>query len=373
MAEANRLMQFFFQLVRIDSLSFREKKVVQFLASKMEALGLETVVDGAGSAIDGDTGNLTAHLKGEAGLPRIIFSAHVDTVEPGRAVDPIVRGGVVKSAGSTILGADDKAGVAAILELAHNLVEEKVRTGDIFFVFTVAEEKGLLGAKHLQLEGLRADYAYVIDGDGPVGGIVLKAPSQNSLTALFRGKAAHAGVAPDDGVNAIQAAAFGISKLKLGRVAKSTTANIGVIRGGLAANIVPDETVVEGEVRSFSSAKLGSQTKQMSRLMKSGAAAAGAKVEVSVERAYDSFSFSRRDKIVKHVLSAFRNVGVEPRPFSSGGGSDANVLNKLGIPALNLSCGVKGAHTVEEHVAVDDMGTLSKVLPEIVRVAANRG
>ena len=367
MVKTSRIVNNFMELARLDSLSREEKKVADFLVDNLKSLGVHVGVDETGKKIGGDTGNVIVHVPGDSQFPTLIFSAHMDTVEPGRGIEPALSKGVIRSEGETILGADDKAGVVAVLELAYVLKENEFPHGDIFLIFTVAEEIGLLGAKNLDMTQLGAKYAYVIDGDGKVGGIVVKAPSQNYINATFKGRASHAGVSPEAGINSIQAAALAISKMKLGRISKGTTANIGVIRGGLASNIIPQETRVEGEARSFSLGKLNAQTGQMKRHLINGAKAVRAKVDVEIKRAYDGFSFTKRSKIAKFAMEAMKKIDLEPRLFSSGGGSDANVFNKVGVPAINISVGAENAHTVQEQLVLEELEKLAQLLPEIIR------
>jgi len=370
--DSERLVKTFVELVKIDSVTFDEKKVADYLIDKLKKLGADVRVDSAGEKVGSNTGNVIACLPGDTSAPAILFDSHIDTVEPGVGIKPKVEGGIIRSGGKTILGADDKAGVAAILELLRSLSEQAFPRGDVEVVFTIAEEKGLLGSKNLDLAQFKAGLAYVLDGEGPVGRITLKAPSQDSIKALFKGKAAHAGVCPERGVNAIQAAARAISEMKLGRIDEETTANIGIIRGGLAPNIVPEESFIEGEARSHSPKKLRVQTEHMCQCLSRAGESTGARVDIEVERSFDGFSLDEGAEIVEFATTAMRKVGLRPKFVVSGGGSEANIFNKGGIPAVNLSVGARDVHSTREWITVADLEALVKVLIEMVRMMGSR-
>ncbi|MDI6891890.1 MAG: M20/M25/M40 family metallo-hydrolase [Actinomycetota bacterium] len=372
MLDSKRLVKTFIELVEIDSTTFDEKKVADYLIDKLKELGADVRVDSAGEKVGSNTGNVIARLPGDFPTPAILFDSHMDTVEPGVGIKPRVEGGVIRSDGKTILGADDKAGVAAILELLQSLSEQTFPHGDVEVVFTIAEERGLLGSKNLDLTQFKSKLAYVLDGEGPVGRITLKAPSQNSIKVLFKGKAAHAGVCPEKGINAIQAAARAISKMKLGRIDEETTANIGIIRGGLAPNIVPEESFVEGEARSHLLEKLRVQTEHMRQCFLRAGESTGARVDIDVERSFDGFSLDEESEVVKFTTMAMRRVGLRPKFVVSGGGSEANIFNKGDIPAVNLSVGARDVHSTREWITVADLESLVKVLIEMVRMTGNR-
>lgn len=365
MIDTSRLIQTFLDLVQIDSLTFNEGGVAEYVAERLKNLGIEVEIDSAGQKVGSNTGNVIAFLPG-SNAPTILFIAHMDTVSPGENIKPRIENNLIKSNGQTILGADDKAGIAIILELFQTVLENNLSHGGIEAVFTIAEEKGLLGSKNLELSRLRGRYAYVLDGDGPVGGIVIKAPSQNSIKATFYGKAAHAGLEPEKGINAIQAVSLAISRMKLGRIDGETTSNIGVIKGGLASNIVPAEAEIEGEARSHSEQKLNSQTKLMCDCIKEASKTVGTRVEIDLSRAYDAFTLSEQDEVVKLAVEAARKIGMAPKLIASGGGSDTNIFNKAGIPAVNLSVGYTNVHSTNEQIAVKDLELAARLAVEIV-------
>lgn len=345
MINQDRLVSTFLELVRIDSPSGQEEEIARHLTAELRSLGLTVERD--------TTGNIIARLA-EEGQP-ILLNAHMDTVQPGRGVKPVIEDGVIKSDGSTILGADDKSGVAVILEVLRVLVEQDLAHPPLEVALTVSEEKGLKGAKGLDLTRLRAQEGIVLDSGGEIGTIVISAPSQDKIRAVVHGKAAHAGVEPEKGINAILVAAEAITAMPLGRIDEETTANLGRIQGGTATNIVPDQAEIEGEARSRDERRLEAQVQAMTEALKKAANRHGATVEIDVQRSYSTFKLSEEDGIVRRAVAAARTLGLTPALVPSGGGSDANIFNAAGITTINISAGMEKVHTKEEQVAVADM------------------
>jgi len=365
-----RLAESFLELVRIDSPSRRERDIADYLKSRLRELGCTVEEDGAGRAINGTAGNLIARLPGEG--QAVMLGAHMDTVEPGTRIRPVVRDGVVTSAGDTVLGADDKAGIAAILEAVRVIQERGEARPPLEIVFTVAEEVGLLGAKHLECSRLRSRMGIILDSEGPPGQVIIRGPSQDRLVATVIGQAAHAGIAPEEGINAIHAAARGIAGLRLGRIDSETTANIGVIHGGLATNIVPDRVTIEGETRSLDDAKRAAMTEEIIKGLEEGVRQGGAEIQTEVETLYQSFRLSPDAPVVALVRRAMERLGITPRLDQSGGGSDANIFNAAGIPTANLSCGMQRVHSTDEFLRLDDLETSARLVLEIIRLSASR-
>lgn len=374
MIDSGRLLSTFLDLVKIDSLTFNEKSLANYIGKRLKKMGISFEIDSAGQKVGGNTGNLIARLPawGKLKARPILFAAHMDTVAPGTGVKPIVENDTVRSEGDTILGADDKAGCAIILESLQSLIEENLPHGDIEVVFTIAEEKGLLGAKHLDFNRLKAKWAFVMDGNGTIGNIIVKAPYQDALKIVFKGRAAHAGVNPEKGINSIKAASIAVSRMKLGRIDEETTANMGIIKGGRAINIVPDETIIEGEARSHSKAKLKMQVRHMLDCAKAANKELGTKTKVELNRLYDGFAFSEKDRVVGVAMEAVRRIGVTPKLVASGGGSDTNIFNKAGIRAVNLSIGAKDVHTTSETSSVKAMVNAAEMVMELIRLAGGR-
>jgi tripeptide aminopeptidase len=366
----DRVLDTFMQLVRIDSETYHEAAAVDFVCELARGCGIEPYIDDAGKAVGGEAGNVYIKIPA-AGVdaPPIIFSAHLDTVSPGNGVEPVIRGERVVSSGETILGADCKAGVAVALEIMRLSSEGSLRHGPLELIFTVAEERQLLGAKHLEWERIESRHAFVLDGAGRVGEVVSSSPFQDNLHFVFKGKAAHAGVEPEKGTNAIYGAAWAISLMRLGRIDSETTSNIGLIGGGRAANIVPDSVVAEGEARSLDIEKLEKQRKSMIRAATEAEVSVGVGVEVDVERAYEGFNISHGDPLVLLAKEAGKAMGMKVDVVNSGGGSDANVLNQQSIRSLVLGMGARESHTTREFIEVQELGRLSRFCSEIAAAA----
>lgn len=372
MISEESILDTFLKLCGIYSPSFKEKAIIEHISARLAEWGIASAVDGAGAVIGGETGNLIAKLEGSGEGPAValLFDAHVDTVEPALGVRPVVKGDIVTSAGDTILGADDKAGVAVLMEVARILKRERLNRGAVYFAFTVAEEQGLLGAKHLDVSSLSPDFIFTLDADGPVGSMVMRSPTHERIFAEFFGRSAHAGVEPEKGINAIQAAAKGIARLKLGRIDDETTANVGKIEGGLASNIIPGRAKVVAEARSFDSSKLKAVVSEMKRAFESGAEEIGAEVKMEVSRDYDSYEHGPTEPIVQLAEAAARSLGIEPTYTISGGGSNANVYIAKGTPALNLGLEVGKVHSTDEYASVSSMARLAELVIEIVKASA---
>ncbi|WP_027340033.1 M20/M25/M40 family metallo-hydrolase [Halonatronum saccharophilum] len=353
--DKERIVNNFMELVKIDSISKEEGNVAKHLKKVLEELGLEVVEDNAGDIVGGETGNLIAKLAGDDSRPTIMLSAHMDTVTPGKGIEPVIEDGVIYSKGDTILGSDDKAGIISILEAIRVIKENDMDHGNIEVVFTICEEVGLLGAKNLSHNLIDADYGVAFDSGGDIGSIIVQAPAQDKINVKVIGKAAHAGMNPSAGINAIKVASVALSNMKLGQIDDETTANIGVIKGGKATNIVPDLVELEGESRSLDVKKLDKQTKHMCNIFKKAAKKYKAKVEIDVDRMYPAYDLSRNDPVVELAIKAAKKVGVKPVLMPTGGGSDANIFNGKGIPTINTSVGMNDVHTTGENIKVDDL------------------
>ncbi|MDI6715946.1 MAG: M20/M25/M40 family metallo-hydrolase [Actinomycetota bacterium] len=368
MVDESRLVRLFETLVRIYSPSRKEQVIADYIKGYIEALGFLAYEDEAGTGDVLSSGNVIVTIPGTAEGPCILFVSHLDTVEPAKDVEPVIENGVIRSKGDTVLGADDKAGVAVMLELASILASKSVLHGPVHLIFTVAEEVGLEGAKALDLSDKKIDYTYVLDASGKVGTIVISAPYQDSFEIEFKGRAAHAGMAPEMGISAIVAASKAIGCMKLGRIDDETTANVGVIEGGKAGNIVPDKARVVAEARSLDVNKLEAQAQHMMECCKAAAKEIGAKVDIKRYRPYDGYLHTGDDPVVKNVMDKMLAVGITPRLEKSGGGSDTNVFNSKGISAVNLGVGYDHVHTTDEYMPISEMVKLANLLVELVKV-----
>lgn len=368
MINEERLINRFLEYVQIDSPTKEERKFADFLKSEMEKIGLAVKMDNAGEKCGSNSGNLIGKLKGNTNGETILFSSHMDTVSPGMGIKPQIKDGIIYSDGTTVLGGDDKAGIAAIMEALETIQEKSLAHGDIEVVFSIYEEGGLFGAKNLDYDNLDAKLAFVLDSGGEPGEIIIAGPAQNKINVKFIGKEAHAGVAPEEGISAIQIASEAISNMNLLRIDQETTANIGIISGGKATNIVTNEVSIEAEARSLDNSKLEKQTKHMIKCCENAAEKFGGKVEIEINNAYSAFKVDENHEIIQSVKKACENIGLRPYTEKTGGGSDTNILNANGITAVNLGIGEKKAHTVEEHIHIKDLENAARLALEIVKV-----
>jgi len=352
-----RLVETFLDLVAIDSPSGQEGAISKDLARRLAELG--------GAVETDEHWNLIARWPGNGG-GWLMLSAHMDTVGVHTGIKPVIRDGVIYSDGTTILGGDDKSGVAAILEVIRSLREDGLGHPPIEVVISVGEEVSLRGAKLLDKSKLKSQRGYVMDAGGPIGTIVTSAPSQDSLEVKVHGKTAHAGSEPERGINAIVVASAAIMAMPLGRIDFETTANIGVIQGGVATNIVPDEVFIKGEARSRDNLKLAAQTAAMAVAFQDAAEQYGARVELKIKRSYSTFKWSDDHPVVAAAVSAAQRLGLTPHIQGTGGGSDANIYAEAGIVCAVLSTGMEDVHTPSEHIAIADMVDAARLLQEIV-------
>jgi tripeptide aminopeptidase len=363
-----RLVGTFLEIVKINSQTKNERAMADYLKGKLGELGLTVREDQAGDTVGGNAGNVIAVLEGTEEKPALLFSAHMDRVPPGENIKPVVEGDMIKSGGDTILGADDGAGLTAILEMLRVVKENNLAHGPIEVVFTIAEEGGLNGSKGLDVAGLRAEMAVIMDSTGPAGIVINQAPAQDEIIAKIYGKAAHAGVAPEKGINAIAVAAKAIGRMKIGRIDEETTCNIGVITGGKATNIVPDYVEVRGESRSLQEEKLVKVTEAMAAAFISAAGEENARVDLDVNRLYSAYHVPEEHKLLRLVKRAGEAVGLKIKVQSTGGGSDANIFNGKGIVALNLGVGNEEVHTVQEYQSITELVNVTEMAVKIVEL-----
>lgn len=371
MVNKERVLAEFLELVQISSPSQSERLVADLVKERLTALGFLVTEDDTAEKINGNCGNVLATLTATtAGVPTLLLSAHLDCVEPCTGVKPQVQAGIITSAGDTVLGSDDKAGVAGILEALRVIVENNLPHGAIQVVFTVSEEHGLDGSRNLDRKLLQADFGYALDSGGRPGEIVTMAPGQNSIQATVYGRKAHAGLAPEEGINAIVVAAKALAALQQGRIDHETTANVGIIRGGQATNIVPDKVEVFCEARSRDLAKLTAQTNHMRETFERVAAENGARAEITITKAYDPFVLAAESPVAALAVKAVERVGLTAEIKATGGGSDANFFNQYGVPTAVLGVGMSKVHTTEEFIREQDLYDTARLLVSLIAVTA---
>jgi len=349
------------ELAALPTPSGEERAAADVVLRYLSDLGLDADEDGFG--------NIYTRIEGSAEGTPLFFCAHLDTVPPSGELRPVVEDGIVRNAGGTILGADNKAAVAQMLEGVRRVLVENVAHAGIELVFTREEEIGLLGAAAFDHTRLQAQLGFVYDQEGPIGEIILGAPFAQGLELTFHGRAAHAGMAPEEGRSAIQAAAKAIADLRLGRVDEETTANVGVIRGGAAGNIVPDTCSFLAEARSQNERKLGDLVQEMLDVCAFAASEAECELQSELRKTYSGYRFAKRDDVVLLADEGLRRCGFDVRYGLSGGAADANVFNERGLRCVNLTHGVHDFHSPDERVAVADLEAMVDVTVALVEAA----
>ena len=355
MINKERLLSTFLDYVQIDSESTHEGAIAARVAEDLKAIGCQISVDDSAAKTGSETGNLYAVLPGSMEEEPILFAAHMDTVVPGVGVKPVIENGVIRSSGDTVLGGDDKSGIAAIVEALRTIVENNLPHPTIEALFTVCEEVGLRGSRNMDYSRITAKKAAVLDSSGDAGKIIVAAPGQYKLNAAVIGRRAHAGVAPEEGISAIQVLAEAISNMKLLRIDEETTANIGAISASYATNIVPERAELVGECRSRRDDKLEAQGRHMMDCLQAACDKFGATLEGGLTKAYSAYSYTEDDPFVQELMAACRKAGLEPTLAASGGGSDANNMSTHGLKALVLGTGMAKVHTVQEEITVKNL------------------
>ncbi|NKE05002.1 MULTISPECIES: tripeptidase T [Mesobacillus] len=371
MINNERLLNEFLELVQIDSETKYETEIARVLKKKFEDLGVEVFEDDTTAQTGHGAGNLICTLQGtKEGVDTIYFTSHMDTVIPAKGVKPSIEDGYVVTDGTTILGADDKTGLAVMLETVRVLKEQSIPHGTIQFIITVGEESGLVGAKALDSSLVKAKYGYALDSDGKVGNIIVAAPTQAKVAAVIHGKTAHAGVAPEKGVSAITIAAKAVARMPLGRIDEETTANIGRFQGGTQTNIVCDHVEILAEARSLIPEKMEAQVAKMKEAFESAAQEMGGKADVDVQVMYPGFKFGEGDLVVELAKKAAAKIGRSSELLHSGGGSDANVIAGFGVPTVNLAVGYEEIHTTNERMPIEELNKLAEMVIALIEEVA---
>jgi len=366
-----RLVKLFKELILIDAPALQEKNCSAYVKDYLVKLGLEVTEDDAGAKIGGNSGNVIAWLKGnKPGAPRVFLSAHFDTVEPTAGLVIGEKDGVLFSESETILGADDKGGMAPAIEAVHALIESGAPHGDVCLLLSVAEEIGLLGADAVAIEDLNLDFGYVLDTGPPVGSFVTRTATHDRLDVTITGKPAHSGKDPEKGINAIQVAASAIHGMCLGRIGPETTANVGIISGGTATNVVCPSVSIKAEARSTNVAELEQQVDHMIQRFEQAAREWGAEVEINHSRNYVSYNIPEDSQVVRIAQRASRALGFEPALRSTLGGSDANVYNAKGLPCIVVATGMDKIHTHDENISIKDLFDTANLAYEILLESA---
>jgi tripeptide aminopeptidase len=366
---ADRLGETFVRLCEIPSPSGSESHVAEYVTQELRGFGLEVIDDGSAAETGAGSGNLVARVPGPPGAPTVMLCAHMDTVPVSDRIEVELEDGFYRNRRETILGADDKAGVAVLIELARRLSEGAPPAG-CELVFTVGEEVGLRGARAFDAAALAAEFGFVLDHAAPLGHMVVAAPTYYHVHAEFLGRAAHAGIRPEEGRSAISAAAAAIGAMRLGRIDAETTANVGAIHGGQAANVVPESCAIEAEVRSLDDARASEEVRGMVDAITYAASAAEVDVDTTVEEHFRAYRIPEEHQVVAVAAAALRDCGLEPVPTATGGGSDASAFAAQGLQCVNLAIGVERNHTPEERISRRALETTLAVATKLVERAA---
>jgi tripeptide aminopeptidase len=372
MINKDRLVRNFVTMVGVPSTSGQEGQFRDLLKEYFQKMGLTAEEDEAGSRLEGNSGNLLVKVPGSVAAPPILFATHMDTVVPGTDIKAIIGPDlIIRSEGPTILGSDDKAGIASLLEAIEIIIEKSLPHPPLELLFTVSEEQGLLGAKNFDFRRLAASQGYALDSGGSPGTIVIKSPCQNEIEYKVYGRSAHAGINPEDGINAIQVMSKALAVMPCGRVDAETTCNFGIIKGGMARNVVAAECYVKGEARSLNRSKLNQLTAELIAIFTREVEANGGRVETEVTFLYPEITLEPEEDVVVRAVQAAKKLSLQPDLISTGGGSDASIISGHNIRCVNLGIGMNAVHTTEEFISIKDLINVSKLILGIVELAAN--
>jgi tripeptide aminopeptidase len=362
-----KLLELFLQLIKIDSVSLQERAIADFVGDKFQRWNIRVKEDESAPKIGGNTGNLIIKLKSHSNNSSpLMLLAHLDTVRSTAQVKPVIENGIIRSDGSTILGADNRGGIALILYVISEIIEKKLQHRSLEIVFTVAEELGMFGALALDFSRLTAREGYIFDCSAKPGSYVGESPSAYDFRVQCQGRPAHSAVAPEKGINAISMALEIINQFPVGRINKETVANIGTIHGGSADNVVPDQVNFTGEFRSFSPSEIERMKANLETSCRSAGKKYGGTCEASFKVGFEGYKFDSQMPVIKHLHQAMQQMNLVPNPMVYPGGSDVNVLNANGIKAVNVGIGASNPHSNEEQIGLSDMVKGAELLMRLI-------
>lgn len=365
MINENRLLNFFETILKINSPSQNEGELVKFLRNYLNNLGFETWEDNAGEKTGGNANNLYGVLKGNPNLKSICFNSHLDTVLPTEGLKIIKENGLIKSDETTILGADDKVGIATAIEGINSIIENNVEHGDVYVLFTVQEEIGTHGAQCVETEKVPADYTFSFDDGKPLCSLVVSAPSHWKMTYKIHGKSAHAAHS-EGSVNAISVAGKAIAKFETGQIDENSCCNIGTIKGGERFNVVPDYCEIVCEARSSDNEKALKLQEKITNAFEEECKKAGAKLEKDLHCEYNAFNISTDDSHFKLAYETAKELVKEPEIVHSLGGYDASILNTKGLKTIVCGTGYENIHTNREYISIEDLNTCGKFVYKLI-------
>lgn len=362
-----RLLELFLDLAKIDGPSTKEQLVADYLAKELPKLGFTIEFDEAHKNFNGEVGNLVAWKEGtDPTIPPLFFSTHMDTVLPTKNLTPVIKDGVIYSDGTTILGADDRAALAAYIEAIRAVIESEIPHGPIELLLTVNEQPGLVGARFMDYSKIKSKVGYIFDSSGDVGQTILKGPFSSRIYLKVKGNAAHIALNAEEGNSAFVIAAAGLLKMKLGKVDEETLANVGMIEGGELTSIIPGTVTLAGEVRSFSKEKLNMQLRHMEQVMKEAAKELGGVVEITLEKKYSGFDIPEEHILVQNVTDASRQINLQPYLTNTLGGADTNVLNENGLTCITLGNGFQNIHSYRECISIENLINTGRLTASLI-------
>ncbi len=367
MVNRERIIKNFKALTAIDGIHGNEINIANELINRLTQIGLNVKMDDAGKSFGGNSGNLIASLPGNIDAMPIFLCAHMDTILPTANLKHNICDGLIKSDGTTILGADNRAGITIILEILNVITENSIPHGKIEILFTVCEEAGMYGAKNISQVNLESKFGYIFDCQASPGNYIVEATSAVRFNLIVNGREAHAAVSPEKGIHAIQIASKGVAKLQIGRWGDTGMLNIGTIKGGTAINVVPKLVEITGEIRSADKNELKLQKQHITDAFNSTAKEFGGTVDIEFVEKYGGYKFSEIEPMIQLAQKAILDTGLKSKAIKYPGGSDANIFNNNGIPALNLGIGMKNAHSVNEMIAIDDLVKSTEIGVNIIR------
>ncbi len=362
-----KLVQTFVELAKIPSPSWHEQEIMEYIIKRFTSLGYKCTPQKCK-----ESHNLLINIPGNIKCSPLLLSGHMDTVIPCEGVKPIVLANKITSDGTTVLGSDDKAAITMFIEAFEYIKENKISHGPVEILLSCAEELGLKGIKEFNLSLLNSKYGFVFDSSDDIGQIIIKAPYHSNMEIIIKGKASHAGMEPEKGINAINVLSEIITKIPSGRIDEETTLNVGLISGGRATNIVPDEAICFLEVRSIEKNKMLKIEKEVKSVIKNTCARHKARFKINRSLEYEGFKISPDEKITQICCEAMERIKIKPVLTAMGGGSDTNIINKKnGLRAINLSCGMRKIHSTEEYIKIKDLEKGTKLVLSIIETVAS--
>ena len=367
MNHSDRLVDIFLQLVEIDAISKKEKPVAQFIKTFFENLNIKTSEDQAGKIVNGNTGNIIAKITNGIEENPIAFTAHMDTIKSTQNIKTIIENGIIKTDGSTILGADNRAGIAIILYSIEKILKEKIPFRPFEAVFTIGEETGLYGAENLDLNIVKSRIAYTLDSSADPGCYVLKSPTAYDFNIVLIGKPSHAAVNPSAGINAISMVGLLLNDISVGQVDDETTLNFGKIAGGEANNVIPPKVEISGEVRSFNNSRIDYYLKKINECLEKIKLESNGNYTFSYKEAFSGFDIEKNEPAIYELNSALQCHNLIPKPLKYHGASDANTLNRRGVLTIDVGIGAKNPHSTDEYIKIEDMKKMAAVMMHLVK------